>query len=197
MKYLEAIKLADNVEGSLIELGFGRGKNLTEFISFMNNNDTPKRNIRLYDSFEGYNEPSTEDEKAFVKGGHKRPIQPAMDIRHTIKKEVKLVKGYVEDSLKEPYASKEKIAVIHTDLVSYSSTLFSLSTLHTKLNIGGVIIATGYSEYKGVKLAIDEFLDEYKKEYILKYDKNIGVLIKRQYINVPTKINKDRNKISW
>ena len=197
MRYLEAIKLADKIEGSFIELGFGKGKNLTEFISYMNNRDTTKRNIWLYDSFEGYREPTAEDDNAFVKGGYKRPIQPAMDIIHTLKKEVKLIKGYVEDTLESSYNSEEKIAIIHTDLVSYSSTLFSLTTLNSKLNIGGVIIATGYSEYKGVKLAIDKFLKENKKEYILEHSSNIAILIKRQYLDVPTKVNKDRRQISW
>ncbi len=36
MEYKDALKLADAVPGSLIELGFGRGNNLKEFISYMN-----------------------------------------------------------------------------------------------------------------------------------------------------------------
>jgi hypothetical protein len=48
-----------------------------------------------------------------------------------------------------------------------------------------------------VKLAIDKFLDTYKKEYVLKYNKNIGVLVKRQYLEINTEVKKDHQQISW
>lgn len=197
MKYLEAIKLADHVDGLLIELGFGKGNNLTEFISYMNNHDIVKRDIQLYDSFEGYPSPIEEDQNAFIKGEFKRPIQPAMDIRSTIKKEVKLVRGFVEETLERSLDSDSKIAIIHSDLVSYSSTLYSLRTLHPKLSIDGVMIISGYSKYPGVKLAVDTFIDNNKREYRVEYLNDIAVIIKVQCIKVNKKVIKDRHKISW
>jgi hypothetical protein len=197
MEYLEAIKLADHVDGSLIELGFGKGNTLTEFISYMNSRDVVKRDIQLYDSFEGYPSPVEEDENAFVKGGFKRPIQPAMDIRNTIKKDVKLIKGFIEDTLEDSFNSNSEIAIIHSDLVSYSSTLYSLTALNSKLSIDGVVIVSGYSKYPGVKLAVDSFISSNKKSYRVEHTGDLAVLVKVQYMKLNKKVTKDRHKISW
>lgn len=197
MEYLEAIKLADHVDGSLIELGFGKGHTLTKFISYMNNRDVIKRDIQLYDSFEGYASPVEEDENAFVKGGYKRPIQPAMDIRNTIKKDVKLIKGFVEDTLEESIQDVNKVAIVHSDLVSYSSTLYSLSMLHSKIPTDGLIIITGYSKYPGSKLALDNFIKQNKKEYSVLHSGDIAVVKKLEYTVVPSKVVKKRQPISW
>lgn len=197
MEYLEAIKLADHVDGSLIELGFGKGNNLSEFISYMNSLKTVKRDIQLYDSFEGYPSPLKEDENAFSKGGFKRPIQPAMDIRNTIKKDVKLVKGFVEDTLEDSFNPNSKIAIVHSDLVSYSSTLYSLKALNSKLSIDGVVIVSGYSKYPGVKLAVDSFIKSNKKSYRVEHTGNLAVFVKVQYVDLNNKVTKDRHKISW
>jgi len=197
MEYLEAIKLADHVDGSLIELGFGKGNTLTEFISYMNSRDVVKRDIQLYDSFEGYPSPVEEDENAFVKGGFKRPIQPAMDIRNTINKDVKLIKGFIEDTLEDSFNSNSEIAIIHSDLVSYSSTLYSLTALNSKLSIDGVVIVSGYSKYPGVKLAVDSFISSNKKSYRVEHTGDLAVLVKVQYIKLNKKVTKDRHKISW
>ena len=197
MDYLEAIKLADNTKGLLLDIGFGKGKNLTEFISYMNERKVLKRDIILYDSFEGYSEPTELDGDVFIKGGFKRPIQPAMDIRNTIKKDVKLVKGFIEDTLVGSFNKQSKIAIVHLDLVSNSSTLFSLSKLHSALSIDGVIIISGYGLYPGVKLAVDSFLKDNKKEYRIEYTGEKAVLSKVQYLNLNKRVTKDRSKISW
>ena len=71
MDYKGALKLAAGIKGSLIELGFGKGNSLKEFISYMNAKDIDKRNIWIYESFDGYNEPVAEDEGAFKRGEYK------------------------------------------------------------------------------------------------------------------------------
>ena len=53
MNYFEALSSVNDVKGTFIELGFGKGVNLKEFISYMNNEIITKRDIWLYDSFEG------------------------------------------------------------------------------------------------------------------------------------------------
>ena len=197
MEYLEAIKLADNVKGIFIDLGFGKGNNLSEFISYMNNGKVIKRDIMLYDSFEGYPAPTDEDEGAFTKGGFKRPVQPAMDIRNTIKKEVTLVRGFVEETLEDSLNPESKIAIIHSDLVSYASTLYSLKVLKSKLSIDGIIIVSGYSKFPGVKLAVDNFVKDNKKGYRVEHSNGIAVIVKVEYIKLNKKVTKDRHKISW
>lgn len=157
MEYKEALSLADAVKGSLIELGFGKGNSLKEFIGYMNKLEISKRNIWIYESFDGYGNPTAEDQGAFVKGGFKRPIQPAFDIQHTIKTEVKLVRGYIEETLPTNY-DNSPVAVVHSHLVSYSSTLHGLNFFNKFIPVGGIIIVTDYETFPGTKQAVDEFV---------------------------------------
>lgn len=166
MNYNKALQLANGVKGTLVELGFGKGNSLREFISYMNNGNIDKRNIWIYESFTGYNTPRPEDKGAFVKGGHKRPPQPAYDIKHTITKDVHLVKGYIEDTLPEQYGD-EKVAIIHSHLISYSSTKHGLEVFHKGLQTNGIIVVTDYEIFPGTKQAVDEFILSKKGEYKL------------------------------
>lgn len=156
----EIIALADKTPGILIDLGFGKGNSLKSIISWMNSDEIVKRDIQIYESFNGYPAPTSEDEGAFKKGGFKRPPQPAYDIVHTIKKKVSLHKGFVESTLNS--YNKAPIGVIHCHLGPYSSTLFSLETLYEYLKVGGVIIIDGYNDFPGTKLAVDKFVTDKK-----------------------------------
>lgn len=196
MDYKEALGLADNVEGTLVELGFGKGNSLKEFISYMNKKDIVKRNIWIYESFDGYGAPTPEDQGAFVKGGFKRPIQPAFDIRNTIDKEVKLIKGYIENTLPESYDTKEPVAIIHTHLVSYSSTLFGLSTLANKVADNGIIVVTDYKEFPGTKLAVDTFVESSTGKWQLISADGFIILKKIKLVNLSTfKVTRSRTPL--
>lgn len=194
MDYLEALISANSVKGSLVELGFGKGNSLRKFISFMNGGDAEKRNIWIYESFEGYNDPSPEDNNAFVKGGFKRPIQPEYDIRHTIRKEVQLVKGYIEETLPSSYNSEEPIAVIHSHLISYSSTLHGLHTLKNKIADNGIIIVTDYDTFPGTKQAVDEFVYGNTKLWHLTKHDDFAVIKKIQLVEIGTKVSRSRTQ---
>lgn len=157
MEYRDALKLADGVNGTLVELGFGKGNSLKEFISYMNKYEIAKRNIWIYESFDGYREPAPQDNNAFRKGGFKRPIQPAYDIQHTINTEVRLVKGYIEETLPEQY-DKSPVAIVHSHLVSYTSTRHGLDIFAPYIPDNGVIVITDYNVFEGTKQAVDEFV---------------------------------------
>ena len=62
------------------------------------------------------------------------------------------------------------------DLVSYSSTLFSLNRIHSKLAIKGIAVISGYKDYQGVKLALDKFLEDNKADYKVISKDNIAVI---------------------
>ena len=164
MDYKGALKLADGIKGSLIELGFGKGNSLKEFISYMNAKDIDKRNIWIYESFDGYNEPVAEDEGAFKRGEYKRPPQPAYDIVHTIDREVRLVKGYIEDTLPNNF-DKKSVGIVHSHLVSYSSTLHGLDYFKKYLSDNGIIIVSDYNVFPGTKKAVDKFIIDNSPEY--------------------------------
>jgi|SaaInlStandDraft_1057018.scaffolds.fasta_scaffold36002_2 O-methyltransferase len=157
MDYKAALGLANGLKGTLIELGFGKGNSLREFISYMNKGKIDKRNIWIYESFDGYREPTAEDVGKIKKGADKRPPQPAYDIVHTINREVNLVKGYIEETLPSNY-STEPVALIHSHLVSYTSTQHGLNVFKDKIEVGGLIVVTDYEVYPGTKQAVDEFV---------------------------------------
>lgn len=175
MEYKDALKLADGVPGALIELGFGKGNSLREFISYMNKFEISKRNIWIYESFDGYSDPTPEDNNAFKKGQFKRPPQPAYDIQHTINTEVKLVKGYIEETLPKNY-DKNPVAVVHSHLVSYTSTQYGLEIFHKYVQVGGIIVVTDYEVFEGTKLAVDQFVTKHTPEYRV-VDKNESFIV--------------------
>ena len=196
MEYKEALSLADGVKGSLIELGFGKGNSLKEFIGYMNNLDISKRNIWIYESFDGYNTPTAEDKGAFKKGEFKRPPHPAYDIQHTINTEVKLVKGYIEETLPKNY-DKSQVAIIHSHLISYSSTLHGLNSFSKYLIPGGIIVVTDYEAFPGTKQAVDEFVAQHNPHYRLVEANSNFALIKRVPVkDFKTKVQRSRSSMT-
>jgi O-methyltransferase len=181
MEYKEALSLANKLTGSLIELGFGKGNSLKEFIGYMNDLSISKRNIWIYESFDGYNTPGPEDQGAFKKGEFKRPPQPAYDIRNTIKAEVRLVKGYIEETLPLNFDNSQ-VAIVHSHLVSYSSTLHGLNFFSKFIPPDGVIIVTDYEIYPGTKQAVDEFVAKHSPHYKFVDVNNNFAAIKRQKV---------------
>ena len=156
MAYTNILNTVDNVDGILLDLGFGKGIDLSSIINDMNEGKIKNRDISLFDSFEGQPEPSSIDEEAFAKGDYIRPIQPAYDIVNTIKANVCICKGWIEDTLID-CISKDIVAAAHIDLIGYESTLFSLNNVYKRLAEEGVIIIKDYENYVGVKKAVDKF----------------------------------------
>lgn len=193
MNYLDALRSVNNLDGTFVELGFGKGNSLKEFISFMNGGDIDKREIYIYESFNGYRKPTVEDKEAFVEKGFKRPIQPAYDIVHTINKKVHLVKGYIEDTFSTQPPSR--VAIVHSHLVGYLSTQFALKQLASKLLDNGIVIITDYEKYPGTKQAVDEFIYDRPKQW--KFSKGNGfiTLKKIKIEEVSTKVSRTRSSL--
>lgn len=156
MAYSNILNTVDNVQGILLDLGFGKGNDLSSIINDMNEGIIRSRDISLFDSFEGQPEPTNMDDGAFNKGDYIRPIQPAYDIVNTIKANVCICKGWIEDTLID-CISDDTVAAAHIDLIGYESTLFSLNKVYKRLAEGGVIIIKDYENYIGVKKAVDKF----------------------------------------
>ena len=85
MAYKEILNTVNNIEGILLDIGFGKGIDLSSIISDMNEGSIKTRDICLFDSFQGQPEPTDLDEGSFNKGDYNRPIQPAYDISNSIK----------------------------------------------------------------------------------------------------------------
>lgn len=196
MDYKKALKLADEVTGSLVELGFGKGNSLKEFISYMNKSQISKRNIWIYESFEGYSTPAPEDKGAFKKGEFKRPPQPAYDIKNTVKSEVHLVKGYIEDTLPTQY-DNSPVSILHSHLISYSSTQYGLDTFHKFIPIGGIIIVSDYEIFEGTKLAVDQFKAKNSPHYeVVSTNSSFIALKKVEVKNLKAKVSRTRSVLT-
>lgn len=160
--------LIKDLEGDVIECGVGWGHSLLS-LSSLAYMEKKQRNIWGFDSFEGFPEPSEEDnsprnpQKGEWKTGleevYKLLSESGLD-RVFIQNKITLVKGYFEDTLHK--YTGDKIALLHADADLYDSYKQIYNDLFDKLVPGGVIMFDEYmntfEHYKwpGAKKAIDE-----------------------------------------
>ena len=72
-------------------------------------------------------------------------------------KNIKLLKGKVEDTLQISENIPDKISLLRLDTDWYASTKFELDILYPRLQKGGVLIIDDYGHFQGAKKAVDEF----------------------------------------
>jgi hypothetical protein len=163
-------------EGSIVECGVGLGVTFL-ILAFLVQKEGKKRKLWGFDSFAGFPEPSSEDMKTArqPKKGDWSGISSA-DIeeilRHAgadeefLKNDVRLVKGFFEDSL-AAYDGKP-IALLHIDADLYSSYKVVLDKLFSKVVKGGLVLFDEYKDPKwlGATQAIEEFFKADISEFI-------------------------------
>jgi hypothetical protein len=165
--YFESVMpKVNHIDGTFLEAGFGEGKTARIVVSLMNSEKIRKRNIWLFDSFEGFPAPTKFDHSPSRKprkGQWKVPIEPALALKNEIDTDVEVVKGYFEDTIPSKY-SGESIAILHLDGDLYSSYKSCLEGLYDKVQPGGLILFDEYKSevqlknFPGASIAIDEFL---------------------------------------
>ena len=89
-------------------------------------------------------------------------------------KNIKYIKGKVEDTLK--FEIPEKIALLRLDTDWYESTKIELETLFPKLQKGGLLIVDDYGYWKGSKKAVDEYFFDKKNVFFHRIDET-GIII--------------------
>jgi len=164
--FLHTASLVDKIEGSLVEAGFGLGTSANAFVILMNEGLIAKRNLWLYDSFEGFPQPSIEDKspRSPKKGQWKVPMEPALKIKDKIDTSVHVIKGFFEDTIPSSYTD-DQIAILHLDCDLYNSYKVCLEGLYDKVAPGGLILFDEYKSPKqlwgfpGAAKAIDEFFE--------------------------------------
>jgi len=166
--FKEVLPLVNELEGSLVECGFGKGKTANIFADFMLNGTIQKRSIHLYDSFEGFPTPSKEDESKRNprKGEWATPIEAANEVKKKANVPVEVVKGFFEDTTKDYNGGP--IAVLHIDCDLYQSYKTVLETLYGKVVSGGLIMFDEYGEgnkWPGAVQAINEFFEDKNVEF--------------------------------
>ena len=158
-----------NVEGSIVECGVGWGRSIAHLaLHTFTDPRLPDRNIFGFDSFEGFPEPSEEDNhtKTGVKRGRYRTSERSVvefllesGISDRILNErINLVKGFFHDTL---YQTK-LFCFMNLDGDLYNSYKVCLEALLTKVNRGGIIIFDEFEseKYPGCRKAILEYFEE-------------------------------------
>lgn len=163
------------IDGNFVELGVARGGCATLMGMFaFEENSSLKRELWLFDSFEGLPEPTNNDfaqDGSHSTGNHVTPLQKGSclgtfdEVQELIfdkfnfpKDKVFFVKGWFEDTL--PIRGKDtgKLAILRIDGDWYESTKCCLNYLYDKVVLGGAIIIDDYQSCFGAKKALDEFI---------------------------------------
>jgi O-methyltransferase len=160
---------ANGIAGAIVECGVYRGGSAMAAALTCRS----RREIWLYDTFEGMSAPTADDARAsdgrpaaaLLDGAAKGDLiwcysgegEVAANMRSTGYPEqlVRLVKGKVEDTI--PGAIPAEIAVLRLDTDWYESTRHELEHLYPRLAPGGVLIIDDYGYWAGARKAVDEY----------------------------------------
>jgi cephalosporin hydroxylase len=163
-----------NVLGDLVECGVWKGGNLILLASLQEQIGS-SRTIYGFDTFAGMVEPESIDldylgnsasemmkKASKVDGDNSIHAFASIDL---VKKNlevnksnnVKLIKGDVSETLRNPENLPQKIAILRLDTDWYESTKIELETLYPLLEPGGVLIVDDYGHFEGARKAVDEY----------------------------------------
>ena len=179
-KFLDKIS---EVDGDIVECGIGRGRSLI-IISSLNSLLKSNRTIYAYDSFEGFPEPTEEDnsfrnpkkgewsKSPSGKYEYSKEFMESVLTEAGVKPDENLInlkKGFFSDSLKEH--PEKPIALLHVDGDLYQSYMDVLTNLYNRVAKGGIIVfddflfeKNGEDKFPGARLAVEEFLGDKVKD---------------------------------
>lgn len=161
--------------GALVECGVLRGGSMMLAALSLLRDGESSRDLWLYDTFSGMEEPGPEDESVFglrpwhrwrrrQEEGHNRwGYAPLEEVRANMEStgypsdRVRYVEGRVQETL--PGRRPERVALLRLDTDWYDSTRHELEHLYPRLVPGGVLIVDDYGHWKGARRAVDEYLD--------------------------------------
>ena len=188
--------IEEGIEGDFVETGVWAGGSCM-MMAYVLRECGEKRNIYMYDTYEGMTEPDDMDVKfnddrpfhdkwksnltssGVCKWNYKSEEDVKLNMGRTKYPDslIHLVKGKVEDTVKKD--SHKKIAVLRLDTDFYSSTDHSMKNLYPRLKKGGYLIVDDYNCWKGAKRAVDEYFGKDRPELVM-VDKSC-VIYKKEY----------------
>jgi hypothetical protein len=164
--FTSLLLLTNDIEGDIVECGVGRGKSLF-YIGYLTYILKSKKRIFGFDSFEGFPEPTEEDNSfrnpqkgdwSFANIELVKNRFYFADLAEFYESNVFLVKGFFSDTIQENLP--EVISFLHLDADLYQSTKDVIENAYLRLSKGAYVVFDEYDEPKwpGVKKAVDEFL---------------------------------------
>lgn len=172
MGLINVLKLANKVEGTYVEVGFGKGRTARKAFNAMNEGTITKRESWLIDSFQGTDIPSPQDfiyNPEIDQGYDPGRYQVAMDMRYDLtnpSQRVFVLKSFASDILISKY-NGGTIACLHIDLPTYSGVVSTLEALHPMLNLYAVVYVGGYNYSLGIRKAVDSYIEDNNLNYQL------------------------------
>lgn len=172
------IVIDENIPGDFVQCGVWRG-GLAAYTLHMFSDHNLSKKIYLFDTFEGMTQPIDIDgEKAinayntitdFCLSGTDEVELNLKEANLDYKNYCKLIKGKVEQTLKEKNNLPESISFLHLDTDWYESTKIELETLFPLLSKNGILMIDDYKNNKnidkgweGCTQAVDDFFQDNK-----------------------------------
>lgn len=163
--YTKMYERIRDLPGNIVECGVGRGRTFL-FLAFLVKEENKGRELWGFDSFAGFPEPTAEDksfrnpqtgEKASQRDDILWLLRDAGLGENFMQKQIKLVPGFFETSLRQYHG--DKIAFLHADVDLYRSYRQVLEEFYPKVVNGGVVLFDEYRDpaFPGATQAIEEY----------------------------------------
>ena len=149
-----------SMPGDFVECGVYNGGSAAIMASFCERTE-PKRNIWLFDSFEGLPKPTDKDGdrapdyEGWCHGDLAKVTRVFQEMRIP-EDRVRVVKGWFQDTF--PTVEIPRIAILHIDADWYESVKLCLEKFYDSVQPGGYVVLDDYGAWEGCRIAADEFI---------------------------------------
>lgn len=164
---------ASPIEGAIVECGVWKGGSMAAVAKTLLQMQDVRRDLYLFDTFEGMTEPTTQDvdysgkqasEIMLEDSGYRCADAPLQQVKEVLygtgypKEKIHFVQGRVEETI--PASAPDTISLLRLDTDWYASTKHELVHLFPRLSRAGVIIIDDYGHWRGSRQACDEYFTQ-------------------------------------
>jgi O-methyltransferase len=166
------------IEGAIVECGVWKGGSMVAVAQALLQLQDVKRDLYLFDTFEGMSEPTSRDidysgkpaselmrETSNWCAASLESVKKVLYKTGYPKEKIHFVQGKVEKTL--PDSAPNSISLLRLDTDWYESTKHELVHLYPRLSERGVIIIDDYGYWKGCRQACDEYFGQSRTPILL------------------------------
>lgn len=179
----------ENIEGDFVQCGVWRG-GLAAYTLYTFTENNISKKLYLYDTFEGMIPPTEIDGDKAISSFELHEswcYSPIDEVKKNLSEAninyantCNLIKGKVEDTLKNVNNLPDKICMLHLDTDWYESTKIELEILFPLLSYNGILMIDDYKNKKdidrgwdGCTYAVDEFFKNNKNNFKIQKIENM------------------------
>lgn len=188
-----------NIPGDIVECGVWRGGSMLAAALLLRSLNDTKRNLYLFDTFEGMPRPTEEDvhhtgasaSESFqrLQTGEDSSAECAAtldEVKSTMalsgydSTRIHYIQGKVENTI--PDQAPSQIGLLRLDTDWYASTKHELEHLYPRLAPGGILIIDDYGDWQGARKAVDEYIAKHQlKLYLGRLDYTGRIAVKPEH----------------